>query len=832
MSFSGHSFRLDDVVVLQQQAASFHNSKQLNPAREYAAAEEEDRHHHHHWSFVDSNGKKLATKSLADPAALDSSKPQQDQEPPDVNTRPHLSFYFRKPTTPTVFQNSKLLPKDEDDGSQHHVDSFSGRQEGANNWGAATAHVTTPRASVDGRQVKQSIPTVKTSSSSPEIKGHNVLCQASSFYRDEEDLPQGLTDHNSCSSNQAASRQSLNLEEVSSALPTLKKLTRSVSGRDKLQDFPSSNEKLSPSVGHARLRSRSYVERSAAWRQQQDSMMMEFPSSGSLQETDMKPDPRLSIMNNLKKLQRSFDGNDSISGLKLSELQQDCHSWSVSKEDRRISPHGWGTTLLPVVGPDNTSHFKKQANCVVLGSDIRDTMRSVVSESKVSIQASEQKERVWPHCSVVDGTRDSPRVFFTGGAPPPPPPRLSVDGRDHVINRENYAELQENSSEGMLHRGGGPSVVARLMGLEELPSSSPPSLQKVLHTKLPSQEAKLIQGLLRDSSPPRLLTTQKPSLRPKSDNSASLQEDQGAHQPTRNQVEGFQEPMPRPKSPLSPKHLLIDGMPPIFFRQKVAHQQDTLKTCHPHLKKAHFIEAAERPGRMPLDMNPSPSPEPLLHGGLAQQLQQLQLRKLVQERKSLKQILETMQLKGLLHPSPSKHPTVTNFFPDSKPVLLPKVAITNGSHLAQMDLAGEYQESPEFGEAQITMDTKRQEHRLVEGLLNAARTVSHEKLGDTCTMMIRPISTKPTAVGPRASNLSPALPVQSMELDCILSKSGSSGNLVVADTPHAHTNDGYAVFTLFTTILKPITPSKVFQISFAEIRKLALHTCPHKQTKI
>jgi hypothetical protein len=118
-----------------------------------------------------------------------------------------------------------------------------------------------------------------------------------------------------------------------------------------------------------------------------------------------------------------------------------------------------------------------------------------------------------------------------------------------------------------------------------------------------------------------------------------------------------------------------------------------------------------------------------------------------------------------------------------------------------MDLAGEYQESPEFGEAQITMDTKRQEHRLVEGLLNAARTVSHEKLGNTCTMMIRPISTKPTAVGPRASNPSSALPVQSMELDCMLGKSGSSGNLVMADTPHAHTNDGYAVFTLFTTIL-------------------------------
>ncbi|CAK9219370.1 unnamed protein product [Sphagnum troendelagicum] len=250
------------------------------------------------------------------------------------------------------------------------------------------------------------------------------------------------------------------------------------------------------------------------------------------------------------------------------------------------------------------------------------------------------------HRYSVDGTRDPPQVSTCA-------PRLSADGRD--VTQRQKAELQAKTSEGMQR---GLSVVARLMGLEEIPSPSP-SLQNVQHIKPPSREAKLIQGLLQ-YTPPRLATEPAPR---QSGKYASLQEKGG--RPMRNQGEGCQEPMPRPKLALSPKHLLMDGMPHIF-RQQVP--RDASNNCHPNVTK-HFME--ESTPTMPPDTNPSPGPEPL-HGNMAHRLRQLRLRNLVQERKTLKHILEALQLKGLLHAPRHKQTAGTNFFSDSKLLLVPK----------------------------------------------------------------------------------------------------------------------------------------------------------------
>ncbi|CAM6008818.1 unnamed protein product [Sphagnum balticum] len=307
------------------------------------------------------------------------------------------------------------------------------------------------------------------------------------------------------------------------------------------------------------------------------------------------------------------------------------------KEDQRISLDG-DDTPLPVV-LDKNSHLRKQA--CVLGSDFRDTMRAV--DFKDSLQATQKgRER---HRYSVDGTRDPPQVSTCA-------PRLSADGRD--VTQRQKAELQAKTSEGMQR---GLSVVARLMGLEAIPSPSP-SLQNVQHIKPPSREAKLIQGLLQ-YTPPRLATEPAPR---QSRKYASLQEKGG--RPMRNQGEGCQEPMPRPKLALSPKHLLMDGMPHIF-RQQVP--RDASNNC-PNVTK-HFMEES-RP-TMPPDTNPSPGPEPL-HGNMAHRLRQLRLRNLVQERKTLKHILEALQLKGLLHAPRHKQTAGTNFFSDSKLLLVPK----------------------------------------------------------------------------------------------------------------------------------------------------------------
>lgn len=634
----------------------------------------EYREDHHHWSSA-CNGKSLA-KSSADPTL--NNKPQLDQGP-EENKTPRLSFYFRKPS-PTG---------------------------------------TPTQASVNGRQTEQNVPRVSSS-----MDNEDMAC--SSFCREK---PQIVTEG---PINRAA-LESLDMEGVSSGLPSLKILprSRSISGRDKSQG------QLSPV--DPRIRSRAYIERFAGRRD-----VMELPSSAS-RGSDVK-DPRLSIENNFTNPRRSFEGNEVP---RLTVDLEEGPRLSGFKEDQSISLDG-DDTPLPVV-LDKNSHFRKQA--CVLGSDFRDTMRVV--DFKDSLQATQKgRDR---HRYSVDGTRDPPQVSTCA-------PRLSADGRD--VTQRQKAELQAKTSEGMQR---GLSVVARLMGLEEIPSPSP-SLQNVQHIKPPSREAKLIQGLLQ-YTPPRLATEPAPR---QSGKYASLQEKGG--RPMRNQGEGCQEPMPRPKLALSPKHLLMDGMPHIF-RQQVP--RDASNNCHPNVTK-HFME--ESTPTMPPDTNPSPGPEPL-HGNMAHRLRQLRLRNLVQERKTLKHILEALQLKGLLHAPRHKQTAGTNFFSDSKLLLVPKGAVTFRT-LDQLE--HQYQDSSNIGAAGVTMETKKQDHQ-PDGLNTARTSNGNETLGDN-TMMIRAINAKPP-VRSQESNPQPPLPPQPSELDCLTSTSGGFERLAVVGSP-ATSNDG------------------------------------------
>ncbi|CAM6044127.1 unnamed protein product [Sphagnum compactum] len=299
---------------------------------------------------------------------------------------------------------------------------------------------------------------------------------------------------------------------------------------------------------------------------------------------------------------------------------------------RKPSPTG-----TPTLASVNGRQTEQNVPRVSSSMDNEDMACSSFCREKPQIKGRER------HRYSVDGTRDPPQVSTCA-------PRLSADGRD--VTQRQKAESQAKTSEGMQR---GLSVVARLMGLEEIPSPSP-SVQNVQHIKPPSREAKLIQGLLQ-YTPPRLATEPAPR---QSGKYASLQEKGG--RTMRNQGEGCQEPMPRPKLALSPKHLLMDGMPHIF-RQQV--RRDASNNCHPNVTK-HFMEES-RP-TMPPDTNPSPGPEPL-HGNMAHRLRQLRLRNLVQERKTLKHILEALQLKGLLHAPRHKQTAGTNFFSDSKLLL-------------------------------------------------------------------------------------------------------------------------------------------------------------------
>jgi hypothetical protein len=211
----------------------------------------------------------------------------------------------------------------------------------------------------------------------------------------------------------------------------------------------------------------------------------------------------------------------------------------------------------------------------------------------------------------------------------------------------------EGNGEGTSYRSRASTVVARLMGLDNLPNfdvvpvphpggRSPArefkqqwenthtyapeessslsnfdnfqSIKKHPTDKLPQlKDASLIQGLnfaaltLGDKHQQARRNLPSNPLNQFHCESPPVYEDTGQQQQT-----AVSSPKPLPSSP---KYNLMEGMPQVV---------------------KHAIQ--------------HPPPEGFLSGDMDQRLRQLRLRNYIQERKTLKQILEAMRLKGLLHP--------------------------------------------------------------------------------------------------------------------------------------------------------------------------------------
>ena len=168
------------------------------------------------------------------------------------------------------------------------------------------------------------------------------------------------------------------------------------------------------------------------------------------------------------------------------------------------------------------------------------------------------------------------------------PAEVCVMPRPCVDGRRSPPRELLNSREEQEGRRGGSNVVARLMGLEEF--TSPPTLHKDC-------------------------------------------KDDGA-------IDTNGHGQQRRGRSLSPKHRLMDGMPSPMRHQEA---REALKSRLTKSMK-HFYEE----GQLLNLKTPSPTREPL-HGDIIQRLQQLRSRNSVEERETLNQILETLQLKGLLH---------------------------------------------------------------------------------------------------------------------------------------------------------------------------------------
>lgn len=107
--------------------------------------------------------------------------------------------------------------------------------------------------------------------------------------------------------------------------------------------------------------------------------------------------------------------------------------------------------------------------------------------------------------------------------------------------------------------------------------------------------------------------------------------------------------------PMSPRHHQMEGMPNVFRK----HTQDL-----PMSPKYHHMDGAPKQPMSPKHHQMEGMPnafrkhtQDLPHIEVDQRLHQLRIKNAIQEHKSLKQILEAMHLKGLLHPPQRKpHP--------------------------------------------------------------------------------------------------------------------------------------------------------------------------------
>jgi hypothetical protein len=437
---------------------------------------------------------------------------------------------------------------------------------------------------------------------------------------------------------------------------------------------------------------------------------------------------------NLTNPRRSFENNDSVPRLTV-ELEEGPRLGS-SNSDRRRSLDNPEKQIRPT-GLDDPSRYERQTTTLV-GFDFRESLRAVdFKESQNGKEA---------HRFSVDGMRDMPR--------PSSAPRLSVDGRD-TSQREQQPSSRDEYE---LTKRRGTNVVARLMGLDELPCPSAEKESKCTNTKSSAREENLIQGCIPAGS----------QCRKRIENSTLIQ--RGS--------QGNRDGQRRARS-VSPNHHLMDGMPPLFRQQEA---REALKNRIAKSKK-HFcddepLQSCSKPS--------SPSHEPL-HGDMLQRLQQLRSRNSAHERKTLNQILEAIQLKGLLHPPRRKDmiqtasPPVVNKFPilvDSisqhertkeAPNASPNLLLRGLEH---MDL--EHQATPKFGgQGTANIESRRKQ-------ISPEDSNSHKIEQDASIVVMRPIHTK--------VNRAPL----TKDLDSLSSKSGSSDRSFMPASTRASSDNGYA----------------------------------------
>lgn len=239
-----------------------------------------------------------------------------------------------------------------------------------------------------------------------------------------------------------------------------------------------------------------------------------------------------------------------------------------------------------------------------------------------------------------------------------------------------------------------PNVIARLMGLEELPYIDSPKTPEIVElavtSRKPSTEAKLLRELLQykplDEAPRRKQHSDKPPTTPVQNikqvpnisagtNSACWKLADAELQPAQimladraavcqtmcRKEDCRTEQAPGAKNSLSEQQsphfkILTETMPPAGEQQEA---QQMLRSKYAQLEK-QFPEAISTVFQHSEEVRRQQQSSSTLLGEMEQRPQMLRVKYPRQQRKTRRQVLEGMQLKGLLHPPPPEPKTHFN----------------------------------------------------------------------------------------------------------------------------------------------------------------------------
>ncbi|CAM6025353.1 unnamed protein product [Sphagnum balticum] len=304
-------------------------------------------------------------------------------------------------------------------------------------------------------------------------------------------------------------------------------------------------------------------------------------------------------------------------------------------------------------------------------------------------------------------------------------PSLSVDdGTDDVSCKNSFSAARGDHQ--TCERRLETNVVARLMGLEKFPSSeiwkmTPP--QSTLFSRSPLREAKLVHGLLHYkltglSELPRARLPDKFSQMSDRGGLGSCQKQQA--QWDSHSCEAHELRSTRSPSSLSPK--FMEGMPLVFKKPDDA--SNALKSRVSQIRE-QFLKGNTTATVQKSDHLAKHEP---LYGDMSHHTCQPRLQNSHQECKSLKQILEGMQLKGLLDPSNDKQ--VQDLNSRSEAIIMPITHLQPqwGAELIQPPLVSSNHTTTIFNKDQLNLEHRETPRLESNGSSTRFNTRTHEEM--------------------------------------------------------------------------------------------------------